>query len=93
MVVALGEAFIGVLSSPPLHNALSSARAAEYDHMWAMPLDEDDFEPQIYDSSSVELCSTDGQSGGRCTTTLFLKNFIKGLAKARERGQSGRTSI
>ena len=80
-MIALGGVFTGVFTaSPSLYNALAGAGAAEYDRMWAMPLDEEGFGPQIYDSSDADLCNTGGRSDGSCTAALFLKNFVERLA-------------
>src|SRR5258708_36474760 len=81
MMIALGEAFTGVFTaSPSLYNALAGAGAAESDRMWAMPLDEEGFGPQIYDSSNADLCNTGGRSDGSCTAELFLKKFVERVA-------------
>ena len=78
--IALGDAFSGVFSSSPsLYDALAGAGAAEYERMWAMPLDEDGYGPQIYESSNADLCNTGGRPAGSCTAALFLKNFVEGL--------------
>lgn len=44
-----------------------------------MPLDEDGYGPQIYESSNADLCNTGGRPAGSCTAALFLKNFVEGL--------------
>jgi aminopeptidase len=56
------------------------------DRMWAMPLDEEGFGPQIYESSNADLCNTGGRPGGSCTAALFLKNFVHGLEEGEGEG-------
>lgn len=87
MGIALGDVFSGVFTpTPSLYTALAGAGAAEYDRVWAMPLDEDGFGPQIYDASSADLCNTGGRPGGSCTAALFLKNFVDGLEEGEGEG-------
>jgi aminopeptidase len=85
--IALGGAFTGVFSSSPsVYNDLASAGAAEYDRMWAMPLDEDGFGPQVYELSNSDLCNYCGPPGGSCTAALFLKNFVDNLEEGEGEG-------
>jgi hypothetical protein len=48
--------------------------------MWALPLDEDGFRPQVYNSSSVDLV---GDLVVAVPPHYFWKNFVEGL-KERE---------
>ena len=62
------------VSLPPslsLYNVIAGTGTAEYDRMWVMPLDEEGFGLQMYDSSNADLCNTGRRPGGSCAVAQF----------------------